>query len=51
MNAMTDIILPKLETDSTDKAKMLSWPGNCSVFKLAVDAKPDYISYIDFCNV
>ena len=51
INAITDIVLPKLETDSTDKAAMLSWPGNCSVFKLVVDAKPDYISYIDFCNV
>ena len=51
INAMTDIIIPKLETDSTDKATMLAWPGNCSVFKLVVDAKTDYISYIDFTNV
>ena len=48
---MTDIIIPKLETDSTDKATMLAWPGNCSVFKLVVDAKTDFISYIDFTNV
>ena len=51
INAMTDIIIPKLETDSTDKATMLAWPGNCSVFKLVVDAKTDFISYIDFINV
>ena len=51
IQAMTEIILPKLESDSTDKQSLLAPAGNCSVYKLVVDVKPEYISYIDFKNV